>query len=50
MTWNQILFGLAAWTVLSLPIGLAIGAVMNYGAAGDDSAPMVALPTLRKIA
>ena len=47
MTWNQILFGLTAWTVLSLPIGLAIGAVISYGAAGDEMAPtanVVALP------
>lgn len=53
MTWNQILFGLAAWTVLSLPMGLVIGAVMSYGAAADDQAPTSALramPVLRQTA
>ena len=50
MTWNQILFGLTAWTVLSLPIGLAIGAVISCGTAGSDMAPTTAMTGLRKAA
>lgn len=50
MTWNQILFGLTAWTVLSLPIGLMIGAVISYGASSDDMAPTTHMPALRKAA
>jgi hypothetical protein len=50
MTWNQILFGFTAWTVLSLPLGLVIGAVISYGTAGCDMAPTSDVVALRKAA
>jgi hypothetical protein len=50
MTWNQILFGLTAWTLLSLPIGLMVGAVISYGSAGSDMAPTGDVAALRTAA
>jgi hypothetical protein len=36
MTATTILIGLGAWTVISLVVGLGVGAVLKHGAAADE--------------
>jgi hypothetical protein len=50
---NYIVFGLTAWTILSIVVGLGLGAIMKQCAAADGMAPATAsepLPALRKSA
>jgi hypothetical protein len=35
VTLTNILIGLAAWTLISIPVGLILGAVLRHGAAPD---------------
>ena len=50
---TYILFGLTGWTILSIVVGLGLGAFMKQCAAADDLAPATAsepAPALRKSA
>ena len=50
---THILFGLTAWTTVSIVVGLGLGAMMKQCAAADGVAPTAAsdqAPALRKSA
>jgi hypothetical protein len=50
---THILFGLTAWTTVSIVVGLGLGAFLKYGGAADDFAPVAMpapMPVLRKSA
>lgn len=52
MTLTHILYGLTAWTAVSIVVGLGLGALMKVGASADGMMPNAAdhTPALRKSA
>ena len=52
MTLTHILYGLTAWTTVSIVVGLGLGAMMKVGSSADGIMPHAAdqTPVLRKSA
>lgn len=50
MTLTHILLGLSAWTMVSVVVGLALGAIMRHCAAFDGVVPLGNDGPLRKSA
>jgi hypothetical protein len=50
MTLTYILLGLAGWTMVSVVVGLALGAMMKHCAAFDEVVPVENQGSLRKSA
>ena len=51
MTVTTILIGLGAWTLISVVVGLGVGAILKHGAAADELlVPMPQQAPLRKSA
>ena len=50
MTLTNILIGLAAWTLISIPVGLFVGAMLRHGAAPERVPVTVDKTPLRKSA
>jgi hypothetical protein len=50
VTLTNILIGLAAWTLISIPVGLFLGAILKHGAAPEPVTVPVRETTYRKSA